>query len=171
VPEKLFHQTSSQRDRLFRLLDSGTAARQAATVDQTKTKRATAWRRWNTFLISVGFIEQFLQKNDLRNYSVHESKLCSFLSDDGKATDINSIQVLARLRAIAVLIGKEVLGFTELDISLHSIRSGGAMAMFLTGRASREFHIRSFATNGSLRTFSYNQRRNLRRFSRERRTQ
>jgi len=103
------------------------------------------------------------QKNDLRNYSVHmfgtsdailcpvkatartvkrvrsmpgssdESKLCSFLSDDGKATDINSIQVLARLRAIAVLIGKEVLGFTELDIGLHSIRSGGAMAMFLSG--------------------------------------
>jgi len=32
-----------------------------------------------------------------------------------------------------ILIGKEVLGFTELEIGLHSIRSGGAMAMFLSG--------------------------------------
>ena len=103
------------------------------------------------------------QKNDLRNYSVHmfrtsdavlcpvkstarnvkrvrsmpgssdESKLCSFLKDDGKSTEINSIQVLARLRAIVMLIGKEVLGLTQLDIGLHSIRSGGAMAMFHSG--------------------------------------
>jgi len=65
--------------------------------------------------------------------SSDDSKLCSFLSDDGKATDINSIQVLARLRAIVILIGKEVLGFTELEIGLHYIRSGGAMAMFLSG--------------------------------------
>jgi len=103
------------------------------------------------------------QKNELRNHSVHmfrtldailcpvkatarnvkrvrtmpgssdNLKLCSFLSDDGKATNINSIQVIARLRAIVILIGKEVLGFTELKIGLHSIRSGGAMAMFLSG--------------------------------------
>lgn len=30
-------------------------------------------------------------------------------------------------------IGEEILGFTALDIALQSIRSGGAMAMFLSG--------------------------------------
>ena len=39
----------------------------------------------------------------------------------------------ARLRNTVAVIGKEVLGFTKDDVGLHSIRSGGAMAMFLSG--------------------------------------
>ena len=31
------------------------------------------------------------------------------------------------------LLGKQILGFTKDDVGLHSIRSGGAMAMFLSG--------------------------------------
>jgi hypothetical protein len=31
------------------------------------------------------------------------------------------------------LIGEDILGITKNDIGLHSIRSGGAMAMFLSG--------------------------------------
>ena len=31
------------------------------------------------------------------------------------------------------IIGEATLGFTESDIGLHTIRSGGAMAMFLSG--------------------------------------
>ena len=103
------------------------------------------------------------QKNDLRNYTVHmfkttdallcpvkatartvkrvrdipgssdDSKICSFLAEDGKVTDINSAQVLLRLRAIARFIGADVLGFNDMDIGLHSLRSGRAMAMFLSG--------------------------------------
>ena len=38
-----------------------------------------------------------------------------------------------RLRSVVQLIGEEVLGFTKEDIGLHSIRAGGAMAMFLSG--------------------------------------
>ena len=39
---------------MFRLIDSAAAARQTATVDSTKNKRAAAWRHWNTFLHTVG---------------------------------------------------------------------------------------------------------------------
>ena len=47
--------------------------------------------------------------------------------------DINSAQVLSRLRAIVGIIGESYLGFKESEVGLHSIRSGGAMAMFLSG--------------------------------------
>ena len=39
----------------------------------------------------------------------------------------------SRLRAVVVLIGTDTLGFGKDDIGLHSLRSGGAMAMFLSG--------------------------------------
>ena len=56
-----------------------------------------------------------------------------FLTEDGKNTHINSTQVLPRLRATVGIMGKEKLGFSEDDIGLHSLRAGGAMAMFLSG--------------------------------------
>ena len=103
------------------------------------------------------------QKNDWRNHTVHmfasgdsllcpvvtgarivkrvraipgstdETKICNFLTEDGKVTSINSAQVLPRLRAVVEIIGKPKLGFGKDDIGMHSIRSGGAMAMFLSG--------------------------------------
>ena len=103
------------------------------------------------------------QKNEWRNHSVHmwntndnllcpvkaaanivkrvqqvtgysnSSKICSYQTEDGKVIDINSSQVLPRLRSVVSLIGEHILGFSEKDIGLHSIRSGGAMAMFLSG--------------------------------------
>ena len=106
------------------------------------------------------------QKNDWRNHSVHmfrtddpllcpviagaiivkrvlsipgatpDSKLCSYLSSEGKIMYINSAQALPRLRAVVEIIGKVTLGFTKDDIGLHSIRSGGAMAMFLAGTST-----------------------------------
>ena len=65
--------------------------------------------------------------------SSDESKICSFLTEDGKVIFINSAQVLPRLRAIVEKIGKTKLGFSKDDIGMHSVRSGGTMAMFLSG--------------------------------------
>lgn len=103
------------------------------------------------------------QKNDWRNHTVHmwstsdpvlcpvkagamilkrvqkipdaseNTKVCAYLTEDNTVTNINSSQVLSRLRTIVNLMGEENLGFKESDIGLHSIRSGGAMAMFLSG--------------------------------------
>ena len=103
------------------------------------------------------------QKNDWRNHTVHmwstndpllcpvkagamivkrvrsipsfsdNTKVCSYITEDKSITNINSSQVLSRLRTIVNIIGEATLGFTESDIGLHSIRSGGAMAMFLSG--------------------------------------
>ena len=64
--------------------------------------------------------------------SVDESEVCLFF--DGKqSTLIRADHVRSRLRAIVELMGEETLGFLKEDIGLHSIRSGGAMAMFLSG--------------------------------------
>jgi len=63
-------------------------------------------------------------------------KICSFLTTAGKVVDINSAQVRARLRAVVTLIGEASslgLGFPAVETRLHSIRSGAAMAMFLSG--------------------------------------
>jgi len=46
---------------------------------------------------------------------------------------IDSTSIRTRLRAVVALIGEKILGFTKDDVGLHSIRSGGAMAMFLSG--------------------------------------
>ena len=51
----------------------------------------------------------------------------------GKVVDINSAQVRARLRAVVSLIGEASLGFPAVETGLHSIRSGAAIAMFLSG--------------------------------------
>ena len=59
---------------------------------------------------------------------------CSKFQDPTtKITVITADYVRSRLRAIVEIIGKDKLGFKKLDIGLHSIRSGGAMAMFLSG--------------------------------------
>ena len=37
------------------------------------------------------------------------------------------------MRTVVQLIGEDTLGFLKEDIGLHSLRAGGAMAMFLSG--------------------------------------
>jgi hypothetical protein len=64
-----------------------------------------------------------------------DSEVCLFRSENDTLTYITSDHVRTKLRALVDLIGPEELGFTKDDIGLHSIRSGGAMAMFLSGTA------------------------------------
>jgi hypothetical protein len=103
------------------------------------------------------------QKNKMRNKSVHMYKtddeilnpvlawastiqrilqtvpdasndtiICAFRDRDSTIYfDSNSIR--PRLRAVVHLIGEAILGFGKEDVGLHSIRAGGAMAMFLSG--------------------------------------
>jgi hypothetical protein len=64
-----------------------------------------------------------------------DSPVCLFHKSAGSITKISSEHVRSKLRATVELIGIEELGFSKDDIGLHSIRSGGAMAMFLSGTA------------------------------------
>ena len=41
--------------------------------------------------------------------------------------------LLNKLRSAATAVGKDVLGFDASELGLHSIRSGAAMSMYLTG--------------------------------------
>lgn len=67
------------------------------------------------------------------DYSMN-TQVCFFYDcKTKKASMITSSIVGRRLKAAVKVIGVGSLGFTEDDISLHSVRSGGAMAMFLSG--------------------------------------
>jgi hypothetical protein len=61
-----------------------------------------------------------------------DTTVCTFKNSKGQIVQIRSIQVRDWLKAVVDLIGVDKLGFTSTDIGLHSIRSGGAMAMFLS---------------------------------------
>jgi hypothetical protein len=62
-----------------------------------------------------------------------DTKVCTFqCPTTGKLCPIQANNVRDYLRVIVDLIGVDVLGFTSEDVGLHSIRSGGAMAMFLS---------------------------------------
>ena len=61
-----------------------------------------------------------------------DSKVCTFLNPDGTICNIQAPHVRDWLKTIVTLIGEEELGFTAADVGLHSLRSGGAMAMFLS---------------------------------------
>ena len=67
--------------------------------------------------------------------STSDTRVCAY-TDNGQVRYIDSTYTRAKLRGIVELIGKEALGFTKEDVGLHSIRSGGAMAMFLSGVAT-----------------------------------
>lgn len=57
----------------------------------------------------------------------------TFIFNDNKIHLFTGSELLKRLRLAATSIGPDVLGFTADQISLHSARSGAAMAMFLAG--------------------------------------
>ena len=61
-----------------------------------------------------------------------ETTVCSYL-ENGHIRQIDSNHARIKIRSIVVVIGENELGFTKDDVGLHSIRSGGAMAMFLSG--------------------------------------
>ena len=61
-----------------------------------------------------------------------DTKVCSIFSK-GKLSNVTSNVIRSHLRAAVDVIGEGVLGFTSEAIGLHSIRSGGAMSMFLSG--------------------------------------
>ena len=50
-----------------------------------------------------------------------------------KAQLLQADHIRSKLRSVVELLGEETLGFKKDDVGLHSIRAGGAMAMFLSG--------------------------------------
>ena len=70
----------------------------------------------------------------VRSYpdSTMNTKVCEFHNEKGPAP-IKADQVRIWLRDITEIIGEAKLGFTKDDVGLHSIRSGAAMAMFISG--------------------------------------
>jgi hypothetical protein len=70
----------------------------------------------------------------VRSYpgSSDDTTVCTFQNTNMKLSQIQATHVRDWLKSIVDLIGVDELGFTSEDIGLHSIRSGGAMAMFLS---------------------------------------
>lgn len=53
--------------------------------------------------------------------------------DNNKTQQIDSNCARGKIKSIVEVIGENELGFTKDEVGLHPIRSGGAMAMFLSG--------------------------------------
>ena len=62
-----------------------------------------------------------------------ETTVCSFCDSKGVVTQITSTYAISRIKSVVDVIGENKLGFSRDEVGLHSIRSGGAMAMFLSG--------------------------------------
>ena len=60
------------------------------------------------------------------------STVNTIINENGKLALIDSKMLLNKLRAAATAIGIDELGFITEDIGLHSLRSGAAMAMYLS---------------------------------------
>mmetsp|Transcript_12224 Transcript_12224/g.14217 ORF Transcript_12224/g.14217 Transcript_12224/m.14217 type:complete len:166 (+) Transcript_12224:450-947(+) len=68
--------------------------------------------------------------------SSNDSQVCLFQDDNNHIDLIRVDHVRSKLRAVVDVLGEVKLGFSKEDIGLHSIRSGGAMAMFLSGTSA-----------------------------------
>ena len=143
----------SKRTKIVRLRNI-VFKRQGTTIPQEEQISTQA----NMVAITFEF-----QKNDRRNKTVHmfktgdslmcpviawantvkrilqtvpkangDTTVCSYF-EYGKTTQIDSNHVRMKIKSIVEIIGENELGFTKDDVGLHSIRSGGAMAMFLSG--------------------------------------
>ena len=62
-----------------------------------------------------------------------QSPVCLFEDGQGHISHLTASYARSRVRAIVKIMGENMLGFTADEMGLHSIRSGGAMAMFLSG--------------------------------------
>ena len=62
-----------------------------------------------------------------------ESSVNTIVNDNGKLAIVDSKMMLDKLRAATTAIGLDELGFTSDKVGLHSLRSGAAMAMYLSG--------------------------------------
>mmetsp|Transcript_28648 Transcript_28648/g.33301 ORF Transcript_28648/g.33301 Transcript_28648/m.33301 type:complete len:304 (-) Transcript_28648:414-1325(-) len=106
---------------------------------QKNTKRDVQVHMFRTTDSVLNPVKAFAETvSRIRSYpgSTDDTKICTILRSNGQIEEIKSNQVRDRLKTIVELIGGEVLGFTKEDIGLHSVRSGGAMAMFLSGTST-----------------------------------
>ena len=54
-----------------------------------------------------------------------DTTVCSFKDEQGNISEFDANEVRPKLRALVHLIGPEVLGYSQEDVGLHSIRTGG----------------------------------------------
>ena len=65
--------------------------------------------------------------------NVNEDTKVSEYFFEGMKGEFNSTDARNVIRNTTEVIGEKILGFNRDDVGLHSLRSGGAMAMFLSG--------------------------------------
>ena len=150
---KTVHKEDSKRTKILRLKNI-IFKKNRKTLDHTDEEIVSA----DLVIIKFEF-----QKNNIRNKSVHmwstgDKVLCPVrawaetvrrirktvpdVNEDTKVSEyffegmkneFNSTEARNVIRNTTEVIGEKVLGFNKDDVGLHSLRSGGAMAMFLSG--------------------------------------
>jgi hypothetical protein len=101
--------------------------------NNTKYDSITMWASGDDALCPVKRWARLVQR--LRSYpgcSASTPVNVVFDPTQAKYTEIKSSDVVAALRSAASTIGEDELGFKPSELGTHSIRSGAAMAMYLT---------------------------------------
>ena len=96
-----------------------------------KNESRTAWRTNDPLACSVRAAANLVSKITLHQHSNKTPINTIHIGQTKKY--VTSSMILTRLRSAAIDIGEEALGHSHRDIGTHSIRSGAAMALALSG--------------------------------------
>jgi hypothetical protein len=98
----------------------------------SKTKLCTSTSQ-NTPSYALSCVGRPLSSASSNYPGCDENSLVSTILTNDQQKLVTSAFLATQLQAAAKHIGEDVLGYSHLDIGTHSIRSGGAMAMYLVG--------------------------------------
>ena len=103
-------------------------------VDQKNGERmesVTQFRTGHPTLCPVRTTAAIISAIHMHKDTTRETTINSFVTEGNRLAKITSAEVRRSLRAAAMVLGEEALGFKPNEIGTHSIRSGAAMAMHL----------------------------------------
>jgi hypothetical protein len=98
-----------------------------------KMATRTAWRTSNPLASPVAAWANITRRVRATPGCTNDTLVFKYTSEDGKGADVTSDIIVKLLRRAATKIGFATLGYAPRDIGTHSIRSGAAMALALSG--------------------------------------
>jgi hypothetical protein len=97
----------------------------------------TAWATSDPDASPVIFFSNVIRRIDSLPGSNDDTLLCTYAASSNRSLlAVADANMTSTLRAALTAIGKDELGCTAADVGTHSIRSGAAMAMVLSGHTA-----------------------------------
>jgi hypothetical protein len=100
-------------------------------------------------------VEDIIRQGGSKNTGINTVWLEGHANSQGKKTVLNSHNMTEALRATAMRIGEEILGFSASELVPHGLRTGGATAMMDVGATREQIEVRGRWAPGSTAVMSY----------------